>query len=108
MADTVIGEQPIARGDNVVIFYASANRDESVFADPFRFDITRADNAQIGFGGGGPHFCLGRHLARLELELMFTELATRIERVELTGPVRRLRSQFINGIKEMPVRIYPA
>jgi cholest-4-en-3-one 26-monooxygenase len=108
MTDTVIGEQEIAEGDNVVIFYSSANRDELVFTDPHTFDITRPDNAQLAFGGGGPHFCLGRHLAKLELEIMLGTLARRIARVELTGEVNRLRSQFINGIKEMPVRIHAA
>ncbi|WP_406299048.1 cytochrome P450 [Embleya sp. NBC_00888] len=106
--DTELSGQPIAAGDKVVVFYASANRDEDVFADPYRLDIGRDPNPMLGFGGGGPHFCLGRHLARLELEIIFRTLAERVERVESLGPARRMRSNFLNGIKDMPVRIYPA
>ncbi|WP_127781887.1 cytochrome P450 [Rhodococcus sp. X156] len=104
--DCLIGEQPVAAGDKVVIFYPSANRDESVFPDPFRFDISRDANLHLAFGGGGAHYCLGTHLARLELKVLFEVMAERIDRVEPTGHVRRLRSNFINGIKEMPVRIH--
>ncbi|MHB8341671.1 MAG: cytochrome P450, partial [Mycobacteriales bacterium] len=108
MADTRIGEQPVRKGDKVVIFYASANRDEAVFPEPDRFDVGRSPNPHIGFGGGGPHFCLGSHLAKLEIQVMLRTLVERVERVELAGDVRRLRSNFINGIKEMPVRLVPA
>ena len=90
------------------MYYPSANRDESVFENPTTFDIGRDPNPHIGFGGGGPHFCLGRHLAKLEIELMLESLARKVDKVELTGPVSRLRSNFINGIKAMPVRITPA
>ncbi|QDQ98640.1 cytochrome P450 [Tomitella fengzijianii] len=106
--DCMIGDQPVAAGDKVVMFYASANRDEAVFDDPFAFDITRTQNAQLAFGGGGAHYCLGTHLARLELRVLFETLAARVELVERTGPARRLRSNFINGIKEMRVRLHPA
>ncbi|WP_307874568.1 cytochrome P450 [Frankia nepalensis] len=106
--DVELGGELISEGDKVVVFYSSANFDETVFADPLAFDIGRTPNPQIGFGGGGPHFCLGRHLAMHEIEIMFRTLAERIHRVELTGPVRRLRSNFINGITEMPVRLIPA
>jgi len=103
--DTELGGQRIAEGDKVVVFYASANRDESVFADPYTFDVLRDPNPHIGFGGGGPHFCLGAHLARLELRVLFETLAERLPDISPTGEARRLRSNFINGIKEMPVRL---
>jgi cholest-4-en-3-one 26-monooxygenase len=102
--DTEIGGQAIAEGDKVVVFYASANRDESVFADPQVFDIGRDPNPHVGFGGGGPHFCLGRHLAALELRVLLQALAERMPDIELDGEVSRLRSNFLNGIKHMPVR----
>ncbi len=106
--DTSVGDQPVREGEKVVVFYPSANRDEEVFTDPHAFDIARSPNPHIGFGGGGPHFCLGSHLARLEIQVMFRCLTQRLEGMELTGEVRRLRSNFINGIKEMPVRLVPA
>ncbi|MEV4097751.1 cytochrome P450 [Streptosporangium saharense] len=104
-ADTVIGEQQVRENDKVVVFYGSANRDEDVFADPEVFDIGRTPNPQIGFGGGGAHFCLGNHLARLELRVLFEVLAERLPRLAQAGPARRLRSNFINGIKELPVTL---
>ncbi|HEV2372569.1 MAG TPA: cytochrome P450 [Streptosporangiaceae bacterium] len=107
-ADMELGGQRIAEGDKVVVFYASANRDESVFTDPFAFDIARDPNPHVGFGGGGPHFCLGRHLAALELRILFEALAERMPGIELAGDVSRLRSNFINGIKHMPVRFAPS
>jgi cytochrome P450 len=103
--DTELGGQRIAEGDKVVVFYASANRDDGAFADPYAFDIGRDPNPHIGFGGGGPHFCLGAHLARLELRVLFETLLERMPDISPAGEVRRLRSNFINGIKEMPVRI---
>jgi cholest-4-en-3-one 26-monooxygenase len=106
--DTELGGQKIAAGEKVVVFYSSANRDETVFTDPDTFDITRDPNPMVGFGGGGPHFCLGRYLAKLELEIMFRTLARRIERIELAGPVPRMRSNFLNGVKQMPVRLIGA
>jgi cholest-4-en-3-one 26-monooxygenase len=102
--DTELGGQRIAEGDKVVVFYASANRDEGVFPDPYTFDIARDPNPHIGFGGGGPHFCLGAHLARLELRVLFETLLKRMPDITQAGEARRLRSNFINGIKEMPVR----
>jgi cholest-4-en-3-one 26-monooxygenase len=105
--DTVLHGRKIAEGDKVVVFYASANRDEAVFDRPDTFDITRDPNPHIGFGGGGPHFCLGAHLARLELSVLFETLSRRMPNIELTGNLRRLRSNFINGIKEMPVSFGP-
>jgi cholest-4-en-3-one 26-monooxygenase len=105
---TELGGQAIAEGDKVVVFYASANRDESVFSDPQEFDIGRDPNPHVGFGGGGPHFCLGRHLAALELRVLLATLAERMPDIELAGDVSRLRSNFLNGIKHMPVRFTPS
>jgi cholest-4-en-3-one 26-monooxygenase len=105
--DTVLHGQRIAEGDKVVLFYSSANRDEDVFADPFAFDIGRDPNPHLGFGGGGPHYCLGRHLAALELRVLIETIAERMPGIALDGEVRRLRSNLINGIKEMPVQFDP-
>ncbi|GAB2928054.1 cytochrome P450 [Nonomuraea fastidiosa] len=91
------------KGLKVVLFYWSANRDESVFPDPLRFDITRNPNPHVGFGGPGPHFCLGAHLARREITVMFRELLRRVPRIE-GGEPDRLHSSFINGIKHMECR----
>ncbi|WP_084963239.1 cytochrome P450 [Thermoactinospora rubra] len=88
------------KGEKVVLYYWSANRDERVFDDPLRFDITRDPNPHVGFGGPGPHFCLGAHLARREITLMFRELLTRLPHIE-GGRPDRLHSHFINGIKHM-------
>jgi cholest-4-en-3-one 26-monooxygenase len=108
LKDTEIRGQRIRAGDKVVIFYSSANRDEDVFPDPYTFDVGRDPNPHIGFGGGGPHFCLGTHLARLELTVLFELLLDRMPDIRPAGEVRRLRSNFINGIKEMPVRFTPS
>ncbi len=106
--DTEIGGQKIAKGDKVVMWYASANRDETKWADPFRFDVARyihKDAAtQLGFGVG-QHFCLGSRLAELQLRVLFEELLKRFPDIHVSGPVRRLRSNFIAGIKEMPVKL---
>ncbi|MEU8174495.1 cytochrome P450 [Microbispora hainanensis] len=103
--DTEIRGQKIAEGDKVVVFYASANRDEEVFERPEEFDIGRDPNPQIGFGGGGAHFCLGNHLAKLELRVLFEVLAERLPGIRQTGEATRLRSYFINGIKTLPVAL---
>src|SRR4029453_12978840 len=100
------GGQTIREGERVIVWYASANRDEEVFADPDRFDVSRQPNDHLGFGIG-PHFCLGAHLARLEIRIMFEELLRRLPDIEQDGPVSRLRSGFVNGIKHMPVRFTP-
>jgi cytochrome P450 len=102
--DTVLGGQPIAAGEKVVVFYASANRDASVFPDADMLDIARSPNEHVAFGGGGVHFCLGANLARVEIRAMFAEVLSRLHDVELAGPVERLRSNFINGPRHMPVR----
>ncbi|MDP9840849.1 cytochrome P450 [Streptosporangium lutulentum] len=88
-------------GDKVLLYYWAANRDEDVFSDPYRFDIQRADGPHLGFGGPGPHFCLGAHLARREITVMFRELFTRLPEIRSVGEPDRLRSSFINGIKHL-------
>jgi cytochrome P450 len=93
----------ISEGDKVVMFYVSANRDESVFTDPWRFDITR-EPAHVGFGGGGPHFCLGASLARSMLRSMFRELVSRAPTLDLGEP-HFLIGNFIQGITAMPFRV---
>ena len=102
--DSELSGQRIAEGDKVVVFYASANRDEAVFARPDDFDAGRNPNPHVGFGGGGPHFCLGKHLAVLELRVLLSTLIERMPDIKLDGRASRLRSNFINGIKHMPVR----
>ena len=101
--DTVVRGQKIRAGESVCLFYPSANRDEDVFDDPFKFDIGRNPNPHLAFGIG-EHFCLGANLARLELTVIFRELAKRLDHAELAGPVERLRSSFVGGIKHMPIR----
>jgi cholest-4-en-3-one 26-monooxygenase len=102
--DMELGGQRIAEGDKVVFFYSSGNRDESVFAAADTFDIGRDPNPHVGFGGGGPHFCLGKHLATLELRILLSALASRIPGIAPDGEPERLRSNFVNGIKHLPVR----
>jgi cholest-4-en-3-one 26-monooxygenase len=103
--DTELRGHTIKAGDKVSIWYASANRDEDVFVEPFRFDIERSPNDHVAFGGGGPHFCLGSSLARLEIRVLFEELALRVPRLESLGAPDRLRSNFIGGIKHLPVAL---
>ncbi len=103
--DTELGGQKLKEGDKLSIWYISANRDEKIFDDPFKFDIRRNPNEHVAFGGGGPHYCLGANLARLEINIMFEELVKRAPSVEQIGEVKRLRSNFINGIKHLPVRL---
>jgi cytochrome P450 len=101
--DTELGGQRIAAGDKVVTWYPAANTDPDVFPDPHRFDIARSPNRHVTFGGGGPHLCLGQWMARLEVRVFVEALARRVGSIEITGPVRRVRSNFINGIKSCPV-----
>jgi cytochrome P450 len=103
--DVELRGQQIKEGDKVVTWYISANRDPEVFPEPYAFDVTRTPNDHVTFGPGGPHFCLGAHLARLETKILFQELIPRLDSIELTGPVERIRSNFVNGIKRMPVRV---
>ena len=100
--DTELSGQKIQAGEKVVLWYNSANRDEDVFAEPYRFDVTRTPNEHVGFGGPGPHHCLGANLARREMRVMFREIQTRIPDLAITGPPEYLRSNFIHGIKRMP------
>ena len=102
--DTVVGGQEIKAGEKAVMFYNSANRDERAFADPYRFDVTRTPNEHVGFGAGGPHFCLGANLARREIKVMFEELFRRLPDIEVSGEPDMLQSAFIHGIKRMPCR----
>lgn len=101
--DYVLRDKQIKAGDSVALFYASANRDEEVYADPFTFRIDRDPNPHLGFGVG-EHFCLGAHLARLDLEVFFRQFAERVVDVELAGPVELLHSSFVGGPKRIPLR----
>ena len=104
MEDVEIRGQKIKKGDRVVMFYGAANRDEDVFADPDAFDVGRDPNPHVAFGAGGPHLCLGMHVARVELAVMLREILTRMPRLEPDGPAERMHSSFIAGIHAMPVR----
>ena len=104
MHDTEIRGQKLRAGERVVLFYGSANRDEDVFERPDEFDIGRDPNPHVAFGAGGPHLCLGMHVARVELAVMFRELLTRMPHIEPNGPIERMHSSFIAGIHSMPVR----
>ena len=104
--DTEIGGQPLRQGEKVFLLYASANRDEAVFEDPYGFDITRSPNEHLGFGAGA-HFCLGVNLARREMAVMFRELFQRLPDLEITGEPERLTNNFIHGIKHLPCRFSP-
>jgi len=104
----VLGGQEIQEGDKVVFWHISANRDEKVFENPGTFDIGRNPNPHIAFGGGGPHFCLGANLARMEIQIFFSRLLDRLPDIRLDGEVQRLRSNFINGTKHLPVAFTPS
>ena len=102
--DVEIRARKIREGDRVLLWYPSANRDEEIFEDPYRFDITRDPNEHLAFGIG-EHFCLGAGFARKEVKVMFEELFRRFPKIEVTGPPERLRSNFINGVKHLPVTV---
>jgi cytochrome P450 len=104
MHDTEIRGQKLRAGERVVVFYGSANRDEEIFDRPDDFDIARDPNPHVAFGAGGPHLCLGMHVARVELAVMFRELLMRMPHIESAGPIERMHSSFIAGIHSMPVR----
>jgi len=108
LRDYELGGKQIKEGDKVVMWHISANRDEDVFDDPYAFRVDRSPNDHIAFGGGGPHFCLGANLARMELRLIFRELVTRLPDIRFDGDVEMLRSNFIGGIKRMPVQWTPS
>ena len=96
-----INGQPVSAGDKVGLFYCSANRDEAVFDEPGRFNLQRSPNPHLGFGGGGPHFCLGNQLTKAELRNLFRELLTRLKTVEFGEP-DLLYSSFVHGVKRLP------
>jgi cholest-4-en-3-one 26-monooxygenase len=98
----------IRENDPVVLYYMSANYDDAAFKDPHQFEITRTPNPHVSFGGGGPHYCLGAHLAKLEIRVLLEELIAATERIELAGEPARLRSSWINGLKRLPITITPA
>jgi cytochrome P450 len=108
MRDTELGTTAVRAGDKVVLWYVSGNRDDAEFSDPGIFDIGRSPNRHLSFGRGGPHLCLGAHLARLEVRIVLAALARRVARFDLAGEPRRIRSNFTNGLKSLPVRITPA
>jgi cytochrome P450 len=105
-ADVEVGGQLLKAGDRLIMWYGSVNRDEDIFPDPYAFDITRTPNEHLAFGIG-EHFCLGAGFARKELRVMFEELFRRFPDIEMSGPPERLRSNFINGIKHLPVKYTP-
>ena len=102
-----LGGQKLDAGEKLLLFYGSGNRDEAVFDEPFRFDVRRNPNEHVGFGGPGPHFCMGANLARREIRVMFRELFERLPDLEITGPPECLASNFIHGIKHMPCAFTP-
>lgn len=103
VTDTELGGVTMRAGDKLILSFTSANRDEAVFGDPFTFDVGRRPNDHVAFGRGGPHFCLGAHLARLEVRVLFRTLLDRVEHLRLTGTPRRLRSDHLNGIVSLPM-----
>jgi len=103
--DAEIHGKTVKKGEKVVTWFASGNRDEAIFENPDKFDVTRNPNEHMTFGRGGPHMCLGNALARIELRVMFEDLIGRIDSMEVTGPVDYLRSNFVHGIKRMPVKV---
>jgi cytochrome P450 len=105
-ADTSLGGAQIRAGDKVVLWYVSGNRDDAEFDEPDVFDVGRSPNRHLSFGRGGPHLCLGVHVARLEVKIVLAALARRVSRFELAGEPRRIRSNFTNGLKSLPVRVF--
>jgi cholest-4-en-3-one 26-monooxygenase len=105
MEDTEIRGVPISRGDKVVMWYVSGNFDSRVLPDPYSFDVGRTPNEHVTFGGTGPHYCLGAWLARLELNVLLAELLDRGVRFEADGEPARVRSNFVNGLRTLPVRV---
>ncbi len=107
VCDTEIAGTEIAAGDKVLVFFNSANRDAAVFADPNSFDIGRSPNPHLTFGGGGPHFCLGAHLARLEIRVLFEELFQHLPDLAASGAPTYMHSMFFNGVKALPCSFKP-
>src|SRR5687767_5150254 len=106
--DATLGGRAIAAGDKVVIWFVAADYDDEVFADPYTFDIHRQPNPHVAFGLMSPHLCLGAQLARMELKVLLEELLPRLADVRIDGPLDRLRSNFIAGIKRMPIAVTTA
>lgn len=106
--DCELSGADIRAGEKVAIYFASGNRDEGVFEHPERFLAGRSPNDHMAFGRGGPHFCLGTHVARLQVRVLLEEMRQRVSSMELTGPVGRLRSNHVHGIKQLPARLFPA
>ena len=105
--ETVLSGEELHPGDKVLLFYGSANRDEEVFEDPYTFDVLRSPNPHVGFGAAGPHFCLGAHLARREIDVMIRELFLRLPDIEVSGEPVQTFSRFVNGIKHLPCTFTP-
>jgi cytochrome P450 len=103
--DVALKGAQIKGGDKIVLWYVSGNRDEAVFSEPDRFDVGRSPNPHLSFGRGGPHICLGAHLARLEVRIVLDELCKRVARFELAGEPARTRTNFTNGLKRLPVAV---
>ncbi|MBW8171592.1 cytochrome P450 [Ornithinimicrobium sp. Arc0846-15] len=103
--DVVLGGKEIKEGDKVVMWFGSGNRDDDHFENPYSIDVTRTNVDHLTFGKGSPHLCMGNNLARMEIRLMFEELLPRLESIELNGDVKRIRSNFVNGIKKFPVKV---
>jgi cholest-4-en-3-one 26-monooxygenase len=97
----------VKAGEKVVMWYTSGNRDEEVYENSMSFDVSRNPNPHVAFGGGGPHFCMGFSLAQLEIKVMFEELFNRLPDIQINGDIQRLRSNFINGTRHMPVEFTP-
>ena len=107
LKDSDLNGHPVKQGDKFLMFYRSANRDPAVFENPYTFDLRRSPNDHVGFGGPGPHFCLGAHLARREITVMYRELFRRLPDIEMSAEPDRLLSNFINGIKHLPCTFTP-
>jgi cytochrome P450 len=103
--DVEVGGQQFPAGTKFILFYSSGNRDESVFEDPYTFDVGRDPNPHVGFGATGPHFCLGAHLARREIGVAFRKMFEQMPDLEVAGEPDRLLSSFVHGIKRLPVRL---
>jgi cytochrome P450 len=102
-----LGPRDIAEGDKVVMYYGSANRDPQVFTDPDVLDVGRGPNDHVAFGGGGPHFCLGAHLGRAEIQAMLRQILTRLDGLRLSAEPEWLSSSFISGVRHLPVAFTP-
>ncbi len=102
-ADTQVGGQAIAEGESAILWYPSANRDESVFTNPFEFQVDRNESKQIAFGFGA-HVCLGQHLARMEMSSLFRKLLARVDHLELAGEPKYTQATFVGGLKSLPIR----